>query len=111
MSDAADLQQEAAELLQSDQGTVSMDKLGDAMSIWSSVQEAIVKGTQLIGLDLDSVTVGETPITDSIVRLNQRLEVVGTALRQGGDRPIVFEGMNRSVTPAEDPAIRSHDDR
>ncbi len=83
--DADGLQREAAELLQSDERTVSLDKLNDAISIWLSVREAIVKGTQLVGLDLDEVTVGDVPIGDTIRRLNERLEVIRSTLGQGDE--------------------------
>ncbi len=43
LTDADELQHEAAELLQSDQRTICMDKLGEALSIWLTVQQAIVK--------------------------------------------------------------------
>ncbi|MHC4415119.1 MAG: hypothetical protein ACYS0G_07540 [Planctomycetota bacterium] len=74
------LQREAAQLLQSDQHTVSMDRLGEAISIWSSVRDVIVKSAQLVGLDLDEVVVNETPITASIGRLTERLQAVRSAL-------------------------------
>ena len=79
LSEAADLQREAAELLQSGEGTVSMDKLGEAVSIWLCVQEAIVSGAQLVELDLDTVEVSGEPLPESIRRLNQHL----AALRRG----------------------------
>lgn len=79
---ADDLQQEAAELLQAGQHRVSMDKLQEAISIWLSVQQAIVKSAQLIGLNLDDVVVNETPLTASISRLNERLQVVRSALHE-----------------------------
>ena len=81
LSEANDLQREAAELLQSDKGTVAMDKLGEAISIWLSVQEAIVNGTQLVGLDLATVTVGGKPLPEAIGRLSNRLNAVRSGLR------------------------------
>ena len=82
LTDADELQQEAAQLLQSDQRTICMDKMGEALSIWLSVQQAIVKGSQVIGLQLDEVTVDGTPIVTSIVQLNEQLRMLRTALEQ-----------------------------
>ncbi len=77
--DADDLQRETAELLQADRRAASLDKLNDAISIWLQVQEAIVKGSQLVGLNLDEVALPR-PIGESIDILNQRLEAVHGAL-------------------------------
>lgn len=82
LTNADELQQEAAQLLQSDQRTICMDKMGEALSIWLSVQQAIVKGSQVIGLQLDEVTVDGTPIVTSIVQLNEQLRMLRTALEQ-----------------------------
>ncbi|MHC4080723.1 MAG: hypothetical protein ACYS15_01025 [Planctomycetota bacterium] len=79
LTDADDLQRETAQLLQADRRTVSLDKLNAAISIWLQVQEAIVKGSQLAGLDLDTVALPR-PIGESINALNQRLEAVHGAL-------------------------------
>lgn len=80
LADADELQKEAARLVQSDQYTVSMDKLNEALSIWLSVQEAIVKGSRIVGIDLDDVIVGERSINASISRLNEWLLVIRDAL-------------------------------
>jgi len=79
LTDADDLQRETAQLLQADHRTVSLEKLTEAISIWLQVQEAIVKGSQLVGLDLDAVALPR-PIGESINVLNQRLEAVHGAL-------------------------------
>ncbi len=81
LAEADELQREAAELLQSDQHTVSMDKLNEAVSIWLSVQEAIVKGAQVVGLDLDTVHVDGAPLQDMIQRLNECLKIVRRGLQ------------------------------
>jgi hypothetical protein len=78
---ADELQRETAQLLQADQRVVSLDKLNEAISIWLQVQEAIVKGSQLVGLKLDEVALPR-PIGESISILNQRLEAVHGALAQ-----------------------------
>ncbi len=81
LAEANELQREAAELLQSDQHTVAMDKLNEAVAIWLSVQEAIVKGAQVVGLDLDTVNVGGAPLQDMIHRLNECLKIVRRGLQ------------------------------
>ncbi len=82
LTDADELQRQAAELLQSDKGTVAMDKLGEAVSIWLCVQEAIVSGTQLVGLDLETVTIGGKPLPEAIRRLTDRLNAVRSGLKE-----------------------------
>ncbi len=82
LTEADALQREAAELLQSDKGTVAMDKLGEAVSIWLSVQEAIVSGTQLVGLELETVTIGGKPLPEAIARLSDHLNAIRTGLKQ-----------------------------
>ncbi len=82
LAEADELQREAAELLQSDRGTVAMDKLGEAVSIWLCVQEAIMNGTKLVGLDLDTVTIGGKPLPEAIARLSDHLNAIRTGLKQ-----------------------------
>lgn len=82
LTDADRLQREAAELLQSDKTADSMDKLGAAVSIWIGVQEAIVSGTRLVGLDLETVHVGGDPLPVAIARLNDRLVAVRRGLQE-----------------------------
>ena len=82
LSDADALQKEAAELLQSDQSIVCMDKLAEALSIWLTVQQAIVKGSQVVELQLDNISVKKIPITESIARLNENLQLLRSALQQ-----------------------------
>ena len=82
LSDADALQKEAAELLQSDQSIICMDKLAEALSIWLTVQQAIVKGSQVVELQLDNISVKKVPITESIARLNENLQLLRSALQQ-----------------------------
>jgi hypothetical protein len=79
--EADELQRETAELLQSDQRAVALDTLNEAISIWLQVQEAIVKGSQLVALDLDEIALPK-PIGESINVLNERLEALRGALAQ-----------------------------
>ena len=82
LTEADELQREAAELLQSDEHTVSMDRLTEAISIWLCVQEAVIKGAQLIGLDLDAERPdGEENLPEAILCLKERLTAVRRALQ------------------------------
>ncbi len=81
LTEADELQREAAQLLQSDQHTVSMDKLTEAISIWLCVQEAVIKGAQLMGLDLDAEGSDDQELPDAIRRLRERLDAVHRALQ------------------------------
>ena len=74
------LQRDAAELIQEGRHPESMDKLGDALSIWKSVGEAVVTCAQAMELPLDDVTVQSMPLTDSVRRLNEWLCVIRDAL-------------------------------
>lgn len=82
LTDADELQRDAAELLQSDKTADSMDKLGEAVTIWLCVQEAIVTGAQLVGLDLETVQAGGDPLPLAIARLNDRLVAVRRGLKE-----------------------------
>ena len=82
LTDADELQKEAAHLLQSDQSIICMDKLAEALSIWLTVQQAIVKGSQVVELQLDNISVNKIPITESIARLNENLQLLRSAFEQ-----------------------------
>ncbi len=77
LSDADRLQQKSAELLQSDEIPAAMERLQEAISIWLSVQQALVMGLELAEIDL------ETEWKKSEVR-SQRSEVMGQK-SEGGD--------------------------
>lgn len=104
------LQQEAAELLQSDRQAASMDTLSEAITIWLSVRQAVVQGAQLTGLDLNDVNTPH-PIIESIHSLNQRLEILRTALTRRDliglsdallyEFPEVIEGWQAALTELE----------
>ncbi len=81
LSDAGKLQEEAAQLIQAGQPRDAMDKLRDAVSIWLSVQEAVAKGSKLVGLDLDSVTLDGVSARLCIERLTEQLRMIRSALQ------------------------------
>ena len=49
-----DLQREAAELIQQDEAGPAMERLAEALTIWSSVQQAVELGTRTAPVDLTS---------------------------------------------------------
>ena len=101
LTDADQLQQSAAELLQADQTQAAMEKLNEALSIWSSVQQAVSMGVELAEIDLNKRTppskssrqaVGNSksgssafpspavPMANVVDSLNQQLRLVRQAL-------------------------------
>lgn len=81
--EADEHQREAAELIQADQGTQAMEKLGEALSIWGSVQQALAVGAEMIRIDLNEQRVGDTPVTEIIGQLNEQLRTIRDALEAG----------------------------
>lgn len=80
LTEADNLQRDAARLIQADQRREGFDALARAVTIWSSVQRAITDGSRLIGINLDEVTVGQTPIRLTIRRLEEQLQSLRGAL-------------------------------
>lgn len=83
--DADRLQQSAAELMQADQIAQGMNQLNEAFSIWLSVQQAVVMGTQVAGIDFEqslanSPAAAGQSINAIIEHLNQQLRAVRDAL-------------------------------
>ena len=77
---ADDLQQQAANDIQSGQNEPAMEKLNEAISIWMSVRQAVAQGSQLVGLDLENITVEGTPVLESVEGLNEHLRQMRDAL-------------------------------
>ena len=53
---------EAADLLQQDKKTQAVQHMASALDRWQQTQQAIGQATELIGIDLNSLTVGEQPV-------------------------------------------------
>ena len=83
LTDADSLQRNAAELLQADQNPEAMAKLADALDIWLTVQEAVLKCAQAMGLSLDTVKVGDGTVQAAVDRLNVKLRELRDALQTG----------------------------
>jgi hypothetical protein len=85
LADADSLQQSAAQLLQAGQAADAMRNLGEALSIWSSVQQAMTMGCELANVDLNQIggsDRGDSSIA-AIEKLNAQLRSVHTALGNG----------------------------
>jgi len=82
LADADTLQQQAAELLQSGDMVVALDKLVTAIAIWQTVQQAVVKGARAAGIDLDGISSEQGTIAAAIDQLNDKLGVVSRSLEQ-----------------------------
>jgi hypothetical protein len=77
---ADELQRAAAKLLQADQHTEAMDKLGEALAIWRTVQTAVFKSAQALGIDLEAVVVDGVSIAQGVQQLNAKLADLRGAL-------------------------------
>ena len=89
LADADALQQAAAELLQANQTTPAMEKLNEALSIWSAVRQAVVMGHEVMGGALD-LSKGQSADRDAqasmaqiINQLNAQLRAIRAALELG----------------------------
>ena len=72
----SDLQQEAAELLQSDQAGEALAKLGGAIQGWINIAQAVTQTSQLNGIDLDALQVAGEPASAVVVSLAEQLRSV-----------------------------------
>jgi hypothetical protein len=78
--DADLLQREAAEDLQAGRTTEAMTRLGAALAIWDSVQEAVSRSAEAFDLDLDTLDVGGAKVADRVETLKRHLDAVQRAL-------------------------------
>jgi hypothetical protein len=58
-----------------------MERLGDALGIWLTVHEAVVKSAEALELDLDAIRVAGGPLRDCIDRLKGQLRALHDALQ------------------------------
>ena len=72
----SDLQQEAAELLQSDQAGEALAKLGGAIQGWINIAQAVTQTSQLNGVNLDALQVAGEPASAVVASLADQLRSV-----------------------------------
>ena len=95
------LQQDAAQLLQSDQTAPALERLGEAISIWMSVQQALTMGLQLVQIDPASVRgkdASPLSLDDMIGELNAHLRQMHASL-QGGDSVALADALMYEMPP------------
>jgi len=80
LAEAGELQQAAAEAIQAGRQADGMSRLGEALGIWLSVHEAVVKSSHAAGLDPGSIPTGQGTLQDCIERLNTQLRALRASL-------------------------------
>jgi hypothetical protein len=71
--DAEKYKNEAAELLQQNQLAKAMERLGIYFSTWQTAQESVLKTSQLLRLDLETLTVGSQSIAEILADFTAQL--------------------------------------
>lgn len=61
LSEAQELQQAAADLLQRDQTQPALQKVGESIEAWLQVQQAVLQSAVLLGIDLDKLDIDGQP--------------------------------------------------
>jgi len=107
LTHAGDLQEEAADLIQQDEGQQALEKVGEAVQIWLQVQQAVQNAAVLVGVDLDTVEVDGEPMTSFTNELIDRLgalkeaianqDTVGLADTLGYEWPQIGERWDRLI--------------
>ena len=88
LTGADDLQRAAAKAIQANKHAPAMEKLGEALSIWSSVREAVVKACEATRIDLEALRIGDESVQTSVDLLHDRLRTVRAALE--ADDPVAL---------------------
>lgn len=83
LQDADDLQRSAAEQIQSGDLAGAMPRLGEAITIWQSVKQAVASGAELAGLDLQALQVEQRPAAQIIHGLGEQLRSLKNSLAAG----------------------------
>jgi hypothetical protein len=79
LAEADALQQDAAQMLQAGKTSAAMEKVADALTIWSSVQQALVMGAQAAGMDLHALLAADDR-RQALTSLNTHLKTIRTSL-------------------------------
>jgi hypothetical protein len=81
--DAESLQRQAAKLIQGDQSKEGFDTLLEALSLWSTIQQATVQGLAFGGIAPSEVRTAQGSLEDAAGELNARLRSLRDAMQQG----------------------------
>lgn len=76
-------QQEAAELLRTDQPRRALEQVQLALTVWGQAQQAVQAAGRILELDLDKLVVNGEPLTQTIEQMLARLADVREALGTG----------------------------
>ena len=77
---AGELQQSAAELIQADDQPQAMEKLGEAIAVWLTVQQAIAAAAQALSIDLAALELEGDSFQIRMNVLQEKLQHLKTAL-------------------------------
>ncbi len=88
LTEADALQRAAAKGIQANEHAPAMEKLGEALSIWSSVRESVVKACEATRIDLEALRIADESVQTSVDLLHDRLRTVRAALE--ADDPVAL---------------------
>src|SRR5436190_22005459 len=80
LAEADRLRGEASDLIHKGQNQRAMEKLSGCFSTWQHAQESVLKTGQLLRLDLQTIVVDGTPLTDMVQEFAQQLRQIKGAL-------------------------------
>jgi hypothetical protein len=80
LAQAGVMQRQAAEMIQADAGPAAWDMLNEAVAIWLTVQQAVSHSAELMGLDLDRLTIDSKPSQAVVHRLHEQLRSMRSAM-------------------------------
>ena len=74
------LRADAVDLLLRGQSSRAMEKLSGCFGIWQSAQESVLKVAQLLQIDLETIRIGDRPLTELLRGFGTQLRQIKTAL-------------------------------
>ncbi len=83
LGEAEAVQEEAAQLLQSDDAAPAMQKVGQAVEVWLQTQQAVLNSAMLLGMDLDVFAVDGQPLRTFTDKLLGKLEELKGLIEAG----------------------------
>lgn len=83
LDEAVAAQQNAADLLRSDDATQAMEQVKDVLNLWQQTQQAVLHSAQLLDVPLDDLTVDGQPVAEVINDLVANLGELREQLTNG----------------------------